>query len=59
MKKLLLPIPFIFCFAFTTYGTAYASSETKSYADLHDDLDQLKAVYTELEKISDAEETSC
>ena len=40
-------------------SSTYASSETKSYADLQAELDQLKAVYTELEKISDAEETSC
>ena len=36
-----------------------ASSEIKSYAELQAELEQLKAVYTELEKISDAEETKC
>ena len=40
-------------------GATAVSAETKSYADLQAELDQLKAVYTELEKISDAEETSC
>ena len=40
-------------------GATAASAEAKSYADLQAELDQLKAVYTELEKISDAEETKC
>ena len=40
-------------------GLAYASSETKSHSDLQAQLEQLKAVYTELEKISDAEESRC
>lgn len=52
MKQILLTISLIL-------GATAASAETKSYADLQAELDQLKAVYTELEKISDAEETSC
>ena len=59
MKKLFLSISFIFGFALVANSSAYASSKTKSYADLQAELDQLKAVYTELEKISDAEETKC
>ena len=59
MKKLFLPISFIFGVAFVATSTTYASSETKSYADLQAELDQLKAVYTELEKFSDADETKC
>ncbi len=52
MRQILLTISLIF-------GATAASAETKSYADLQAELDQLKAVYTELEKISDAEETRC
>ena len=52
MKHLILTISLIL-------GATAASPETKSYADLQAELDQLKAVYTELEKISDAEETRC
>ena len=44
---------------FVATSSTYALAETKSYADLQAELDQLKAVYTELEKISDAEETKC
>lgn len=47
----------IFGFALIAISSTYALS--KSYADLQAELDQLKAVYTELEKISDAEETRC
>lgn len=39
-------------------GAMAASAETKSYADLQAELDQLKVVYNELEKISDADETN-
>ena len=49
----------IFGFALVSTSSAYASSETKSYADLQAELDQLKAVYNELEKISDADGTRC
>ena len=52
MKHILLTISLIL-------GATAASAETNSYADLQAELDQLKAVYTELEKISDAEETKC
>ena len=59
-KKFLVFLVFVLA-SNTTFGenTLEASSEAKSYADLQAELDQLKAVYTELEKISDAEETSC
>ena len=36
-----------------------ASAQTKSYAELQAELDQLKAVYIELEKISNADGTRC
>ena len=60
IKKLLVFLTFVFAFnSIAAENTLEASSETKSYADLQAELDQLKAVYTELEKISDAEKTKC
>ena len=47
----------IFGFALIAISSTYALS--KSYADLQAELDQLKAVYTELEKISDTDGTRC
>ena len=52
MKHILLTISLIL-------GATAASAETKSYADLQAELEQLEAVYNELEKISDADGTRC
>ena len=46
-----------FLFAFVNISNA--SAQTKSYADLQAELDQLKAVYIELEKISNVDGTRC
>lgn len=40
-------------------SSTHASPATKSYTDLSAEWDQLKYFYSELEKISDAEETRC
>ena len=52
MKQILITISIIL-------GATAAIAEAKSYADLQAELDQLKAVYNELEKISDADGTRC